>query len=489
METPDNTAQQQLPKQFLVTRTRIEPPPGWRSTTVGDRLLYTSPELPVTEVIYTSDDKAAEGPTLVLGWFTVDDRFYPNPQDPVLRSDTPIESLYHRMTGRFIVLCAGPTSLRCITDPGALMPLVFRPDTGEAASTPTALSLTAPVTRDASTIENFKRADSAVWYPFGVTPFLGIKRALPGSMVDLPSGRTARIAQPSPLAMNERDVVEDIHLCTRGFVETLGKIGVIECHLTAGWDSRMVLSAALGTNADIRYLTYKAPGTNGTIDCLVARRIARSLSLHHEDIALLPARQRDIDGWVQRTSDCISDTVMNLTTTVAATYTGRYVLCGVAGEVGRAFYWGARDIGKPGLDAPSLLDRLGFYRSKVAIEAAEQWLQEIGIRSRTAILDQAYIDLRLGGWAGPSLCGHPVDKPSLSPFNNATVFSLMRGLPDGYRQSSHFARDFVSLGSSALARIPVNRAAGLQRLRYIRREIAAVLPKRLKTSLRALGAH
>ena len=35
----------------------------------------------------------------------------------------------------------------------------------------------------------------------------------------------------------------------------------------------------------------------------------------------------------------------------------------------------------------------------------------------------------------------------------------------------------------------LNRAAGVQRLRYLRREIATILPKRLKTSLRALGAH
>lgn len=489
MDTPDYASPRQLPKQFLVTHKRIEPPPDWRSTALGDRLVYTSPELPVTNVTHTSSEKNAACPTMVLGWFSVNDQFYPNPQNPILRADTPIENLYHQMTGRFIVLCAGPTGLRCITDPGALLPLVFRLDTDEVASTPAALSLTAPVTRSASTNEDFRRADSAVWYPFGVTPFSGIQRALPGSILELPSGRIARVAQPPSLAMTDRDIVKHIHLRTRKFVEALSKERTIECHLTAGWDSRMVLSASMGTTADIQYLTYKAPGTNGSIDCLVAQRISRSLSLRHKEIALLPARQRDIDGWAQRTSGCIRDSVMSLTTTVTATYTGRYVLCGLAGEVGRAFYWRARDIEKYGLDAEGLLDRLGFRRSKPAIEAAERWLQDIDVKSRTAILDQAYIDLRLGGWAGPSLCGHPVDKPSLSPFNNSTIFSLMRMLPDEYRQSGEFAKDFVSLGSPGLAQIPVNRAAGMKRLRYIRREIAATLPKRLKTSLRALGAH
>jgi hypothetical protein len=74
----------------------------------------------------------------------------------------------------------------------------------------------------------------------------------------------------------------------------------------------------------------------------------------------------------------------------------------------------------------------------------------------------------------------------LTPFNNAEVFELMGALPEEYRRSGQFAKDFVSLGDPGLARIPVNRAHGLARLRYLRRELTALIPKRTRAALRAL---
>ena len=62
----------------------------------------------------------------------------------------------------------------------------------------------------------------------------------------------------------------------------------------------------------------------------------------------------------------------------------------------------------------------------------------------------------------------------------------MRKLPENYRLSGEFARDFVALGSPTLAKIPVNRAAGLNRVRFVKREITALIPKKTKASLKAL---
>jgi hypothetical protein len=464
VDTSDQIAAR-LPKQFLITGKPIELPTGWKSLRVGDRYLFTSPELPTTPVIHSGRETDPRETFLVLGWFAVAGQFFPNQQEPVLRTDVPIERLYHDMTGRFIILCADRAGLRCMTDPGALLPLVYRPASDEAASTPAVLSMTAAVTKSNTEVDSFQRVDPATWYPFGVTPFSGIHRALPGSVLQLPSGETEAISRPRCPTLGKRDIVERIQLLTRRFVEAVSSCGTIECHLTAGWDSRMVLSACLGTAADTQYLTYKTPGTNGGVDCHIARRISRAHSLPHKD------------------------TVMNLTTTVVDTYTDRYALCGLAGEVGRAFYWRANDIGKSGLSASMLLSRLGFIESKPAIELAERWLSGQAGKPTPAILDQAYIDLRLGGWAGPSLYGHPVSKPTLSPFNNATIFTLMRALPEDYRYSGQFARDFVALESPTLARIPVNRAAGMNRLRYMRREITALLPKSVKSTLRTLAAR
>jgi hypothetical protein len=488
VDMPEQPARLGLPKQFLITHEDINPPAGWSSLTVGDRNLYVSPELPVTRLVTTSNEVNPRSSFLVLGWFVVDGTMYPNEREPTLRTDLPVERLYFDMTGRFLVICHSDAGLQCITDPGGLLSLVFRPDTGEAASTPASLSLTRPVYRCAAKEDGYRRRDPTAWFPFGVTPFEGIQRALPGCMVEPASGAVTPVPEPVLQTFNQRESVEYIHTLSRDFVNAVGSGRTIESHLTAGWDSRMVLSACLMSAADTEYVTYKAPGTNGDVDSFVAKRIAQTFSLRHREVPLLPTRDKDIEDWIDRTSGCIRDSVMNLSTTVASSDTGRYVLCGVAGEVGRAFYWQRDDIGKTGLSAKELLRRLGFLESRQAVEAADQWLGRLPGCTRTTILDQAYIDLRLGGWAGPSVYGHPVSRPTLSPFNNAKVFSLMRQLPEKYRQSGQFAEDFVALGSTSLARIPVNRAAGLNRIRFVKRELAALIPKKARTSLRALVA-
>jgi hypothetical protein len=217
--------------------------------------------------------------------------------------------------------------------------------------------------------------------------------------------------------------------------------------------------------------------------------IAQKFSLNHDEIALQPTRQQDIDDWRWRTADCIQDSVMHLTRTVQATDSNRYVLGGLAGEVGRAFYWRPFDIGRYGLTAEELLNRIGFRKTALTIGFAERWLDSRAACPTTLILDQAYIDLRLGGWGGPSIYGHPVSKPTLTPFNNATVFALLKSLPEKYRLSGQFAKDFVSLGSQKLAAIPVNRAHGFSRLRFLKQEISALLPAGSKTALKTLIAR
>lgn len=175
---------------------------------------------------------------------------------------------------------------------------------------------------------------------------------------------------------------------------------------------------------------------------------------------------------------------MHLTRTVQAFDSNRYVLCGLAGEVGRAFYWRSKDVGRIGLPSAELLHRVGFKETQQAIDHGERWLKPFADVPTPMILDQAYIDLRLGGWAGPSIYGHPISKPTLTPFNNAKVFSLMKSLPERYRLSGQFAKDFVSLGSLKLGAMPVNRPHGWHRIRYLKKEIAASLPPDAKAALK-----
>ena len=72
------------------------------------------------------------------------------------------------------------------TDPGGLLSVVYRRKDGDIGSTPRALELAAPIVTDGSKSEGLSRGDGTVWYAFGVTPFEGVNRLLPASVLQMP---------------------------------------------------------------------------------------------------------------------------------------------------------------------------------------------------------------------------------------------------------------------------------------------------------------
>ncbi|MEP0201327.1 MAG: hypothetical protein ABJ084_10845 [Halioglobus sp.] len=473
-KSSSDTAGLSLPKQFFVTRDRLDLESDWKILRLGDYNIYCAPGVGAIRLLPPAGSE--RGSAVILGWFSYRGNFYPNSTSNEIHTAETLEEIYPLLTGRFVVLQHEGSSLLCTPDPGGQLPVVYRTESGELGSTPRVLEWTEKLLPDPTVDATYRRADGTVWYPFGATPYAGIERLLPGQTVALNAGRAQLInrtpAVTSPLS------VEQMHGLARDFVEAVGRVGQsMECHLTAGWDSRMVVSATLQTARRITYLTYLPAGATARVDSQVASRIAKRFELDHAVIPVQSPSTKDIEAWLARTSYCLRDSVTNLTRTIAQTYVDRYALAGVGGEVGRAFYWNKRDIDQHGLTPDALLARLGFEKTEVGLSRAEQWLSGYAGLSSTSILDRAYIDIRLGCWASAALCGHPVQKPTLSPFNSMAVYESMLALPEDYRLSGQFARDFIACGSQELARIPINRPSGVQRLRNLPRELARRLPK------------
>jgi hypothetical protein len=472
-----------LPKQFLVTRTRTAPKPGWQQFRLGDFYVSHAGGMGATRILHSGDKAYPE--TVVLGWFGFRDNFYPARETGDIQIHEPLENIYPEMTGRFVILRLQGDALLCTTDAGAQLPVVYRPETAELGSTPLTLGWTTALTKVPDLSGTFSRADGTIWYPFGATPYAGVQRLLPQQTVALSSGG-ARLVEWHPASRPPMSVSQ-MHSCARDFIQSLVKSQKgLECHLTAGWDSRMVLSASWPLKHSINYLTYLAEGSTAQVDAEVATNIARRFDLNHVTSPVSRPSKDDIDQWLARNAGCIHDSVADLTRTIVETYANRYGLAGVGGEVGRAFYWKKRDIGLVGLTPELLLERLGFGETREALSLADRWLARYRHEPRTHILDRAYIEIRLGCWAGPSLGGHLVEKPTLSPFNCLWVYDSMLALPESYRLSGSFARDFVAQGCRDLANIPVNRPAGLRRIRNLPREAAQMLPKGAKVRLRRL---
>ena len=193
---------------------------------------------------------------------------------------------------------------------------------------------------------------------------------------------------------------------------------------------------------------------------------------------------QELDEWQQRTGECVQDTVAQLCAT--AKHYGRYTheIMGTGGEATRGCYWYPGDDTKKDISALELLERFEIVPGEISLQLAQSWLDEFQGYRVGDILDLAYVELRLGCWAGASVYGHPVSFPSLSPFNSHMIYQRLLSLPTGYRISRQFVRDYLNLLWPELQSLPFNRAYGLSKLKYLGAEIRPLIPQEMRERIK-----
>jgi hypothetical protein len=473
-----------LPKQFVIAKDRCGIPAAWRGTAANDLFIYRSPDVPLVSICV--------GDVLVawfIGWFSDGLRFFAADETVQIDDVYSLDAMAGRASGRFVLVTPRANDLVVRTDAAGLLPIVVDVQHGIVASSPTALGLVNPLAPSAARKAAVARTDGTTWYPFALTPYAHVERLLPNQHAILPAGaiHTAK-RQATLLSPDGRMVTESIFQLTVRHVRAIAGTGPLDAHLTAGYDSRMVLAATMAAQAAVELVSFRLPTAASALDCDTATRLASMVNLRHRVVPAVAAPAAERTDWLRRTGFCVDDAVAGLCTTVRLNDTGRFTLTGSVGEVGRSFYWDADDLDAGRISAGDLLSRLGFRPSRLLMERAEDWLDHFdGPVSVPEILDWAYIDHRLCGWAGPSSVGHLVDKPTISPLNSRDILSRMLSLPHKYRFAGYFARDFIRLGSDKLLSVPFNRAIGFRRFRHVRSEIKALLPKPFISRLKRLS--
>ena len=157
MSQSSNPAERaELPKQFLVSRERLSPIPGWRRVKLGDYYLHLSAGVGATRINESGNRAYRE--TIVIGWFGYREGFYDGTGLSELTVDGQVEDIYPEMTGRFVVLSRENGRLLCTSDAGAQFPVVYREETGELGSTPMVLGWTMELRKAPRLSEGFSRA-------------------------------------------------------------------------------------------------------------------------------------------------------------------------------------------------------------------------------------------------------------------------------------------------------------------------------------------
>ncbi len=478
------------PKQFFATPEAVQETTGFFRHTFENWNIYLSKDVPCIDVL--SEDGQVVG--LVIGWIVEGDSILGSQDRIILSADqeksaTPFRSFW----GRYLYFQKSGSDVTVSTDAGALFPLVFCADKQVLASSPALLAELTETSFDEDIAREFDLRSRQGWYPFGLTPYRDIRRLLPNHALNLstftahrfwPEPENTLFPPENPRAGTEQ--VGKLAMLVQSRIQNLARNQDIRVHLTAGYDTRMLLAACQHVTDRIAFQTYDLPVQVAKLDSHVARHLAKKFKLNHRFLPFTETTFDEKSAWLLRTGYCVNDNVTNMAAMEKANFDGSYTLAGISGEVGRAFYWGRDDIGLPVPSAQTLLNRLRLPATSFFLSAADSWLKTLPAGSMPWSLDLAYIELRLGCWAGAAMPGHDVPHPTLSPFNSIDCYERMLSLDYGYRVDQRMCYDFIRHLWPDLLSVPVNRAVGLNKVHFIKNEITHLLPGSLKRSLKSL---
>ena len=473
-----------LPKQWLIAMDLADDPVAGKRDAFAGWQIAAAQAVPILRLC----DAAGAETGRLIGWVIDGADFHR--ADATLRlapGETP-EDRFARLAGRFVMLWRGADGrLRLREDASGGLPAIHAPEMRAVGATVTALDQlrTLPVDPDIEAIFDFPAQRG--FLPFGLTPRRGARRLMPSHELTLDDFTTARIWPEAPLtriapAGIPDHVAEAAELLRTNMAALMGQ-GETVLYLSGGYDSRLVLAAARGRTASLRAETL---GPAGTLDAHLAARLAATAGIAHRCVPVAVDDVGTVAAWLERAGRMMHDQVATMGRTAVAIDPGTQPLSGTGADIVKGTPFAAADATASRLGLERLLEQLNLPDHPLLRTAARDWLDGLGTVDAITVLDLARMEQRHGGWGGAAIYGHLVARPSMLPFSGRRLYEIAMTVPVEYRLRNGFHNDLMAALWPELAGIPVNRAAGVARLRFWRAEAKAVLPGRVKRALKAL---
>ena len=418
-----------IKKQFVLAASEPEAPENWVRQTLGKWRLAHSPALPVAPTPF----EEPEG--VILGWPVGD------PAD---------------LGGRWVHI--SPETIRL--DPLGSYAVVYH-ESGVVASSTAAMPQTL-LEEDAVLNNEMGLPEHDRWYPFGLTPYRGVWRLLPNHILQLPTLKVERAGWFAPVApaVSDRQAVKTVALNLKKQFEALTASAPVMMGLTAGHESRMLLSALRGL--ENRFETFTIGGKSETQDVRTARALARRFGFSHA--VKLPVRDADAEAiWFDTIGRCVAGATMRNAAIKSSIRGDAVFVKGIGGEIARAYYYREGDPPDMHFAPETLLARLKLPMIPPLIKAAEVWLSGAPDRSAYSLLDRLYLENRVGCWAAPQLHGDMGPMAVMWPLNQSSSVNAMLSLSTQAKLSEHLCPMIVEQLWPELLSMPINEAMGVRR--------------------------
>ncbi len=477
-----------FPKQWLITQTQPEPVICGQTDRFENLHIQTAAAVPIVRLVGSDDQDMGR----LIGWVIREDTFYRKNADLHLPPGTSAEDIFATLGGRFVMLWkAGDGRILFREDSSGNLPSSYCPTSRAIASSVTLLDVLSPLAQAEDINAIFAFPQRRGFLPFGLTSRQGARRLTPNHALDLTDFSARRIwptaefcKRPDQTEAATHDQVQEAAKIVQRHMRAILAQGETVLYLSGGHDSRMVLAAGRENARNLRCETFGEPNC---LDMYVSSRVTKLAGVAHRNVVFLPSTRDQVKAWLHRTGYAMYDPVAELVATTIANEPVNNPISGTGSELPRATNWTVDDIGAARIDIGMLLKRIRVPDHPAVRAAGQAWLDSIpATADAVMVLDLAKIEQVHGCWAGSAVYGHPVALPSIYPFSGQRLSEISLSLPASYRSEARFYRDYMQAVWPELLTIPVNRAVGLDRLRFLRREITRRIPSRIKRWLKPL---
>jgi hypothetical protein len=306
---------------------------------------------------------------------------------------------------------------------------------------------------------------SGRFYPAGMLPFDDIRRLMPNFYLDVDKMMPYRHYPKHDFKRTDDTemLIAQIQSRLSDNIRSVAREHDTYLSLTAGRDSRMLLAAARDGVARAEFFTYD--DAKETVDLHVAKKIAAKYKLSWRALPATHSSPEALNQWQVDVGHCVAGAIWRHSPSFAQLGPGRVRMPGLGGEIGRCFYWRPHDRADSTLSPVDLLARMKLPTDDMSLWNMETWIKSIPAwLNAYDVLDLAYIEHRLGCWAGPALYGSDqYFAGQLVPFGDRYIIERMLSLPPEYRLQQGMARDIIRQAWPELLELLFNRYTGIRR--------------------------
>lgn len=471
-------------RQFLMTPEPCAALDHWQQARAGQYIVYAHPDVQLTRATGSAGDVTA-----VAVGYMVDPDFPGRSNADVLQTIADMGGSVERISrcldavsGRFVLIIATPADVVLFHDPCGFRTVCYTTYGGKffAGSQPLIFKLVMPLAEGERyrfyTGSHYVKTHLEHWIPSGCTLYEGVVHLVPNHYLRLSTLEQARYWPRQPLLHQPAaQVAAQAAGLLRRLMLATGNRFALALPLTAGWDSRTLLSASKEIARDLHFFTLQYrdlhPGAN---DIRIPARLLQTLGLRHQVIdcnRVVPEEFRAL--YEGNVSPVHMDDYGLMAYAMFEEYPpGRVCIKGNCSEIARCYYY-KYGTHPPITSAGQVTDAVqGWHTVPFAREQVTAWYEQthaVAAEANVDILDLFYWEHRMGSWQAFAQVEWDIVQDAFTPFNHRGLLGLLLSTPSALRCAPKYPlyRAIVETLWPEVLSQPVNPLTAKERLQKI----------------------